>query len=78
MKELKELLNKRFSVYVNNEFEGYTTFLGVMKRLSNFSDFLDYPNKEQKEIIKLWFDKGFIYVDSQIHINFKKDIKEKN
>ena len=41
MKELKELLNKRFSVYVDGEFESYANFLGVMKRLSNFSDFFE-------------------------------------
>ncbi len=74
MKELKELLNKRFSVYVNGEFECYTDFLGIMKRLNNFSDFFDsYSKIQQKKEIKKWLNSGEIYVDNQINISFPVD-----
>ncbi len=76
MKELQELLTKRFSVYVANEFEGYCDFLGVMRRLANFSDFFKYSKQEQKRIVRAYFDKGFIYVDSEIEIHFRVENKK--
>lgn len=70
MKKLQELLGKRFRVYEDSQFSCYCDFLGVMKRLANFSDFFGYSKKEQNETIEQWIKDGYIYVDSNIRIRF--------
>lgn len=71
-KVLNNLINKKFSVRVGNEFERYTDFLGLIDLLYNFSDF-KYFSKEEKinwlnghqSIIK---GKTLIYIDSNISV----------
>ncbi len=74
MKELKALLDKKFSVYVGDEFEGYTDFLGVMQRLAHFSNFFDFSKEEQKDIINKCLEQGYFLVDSQVTIKFKPSL----
>lgn len=67
-KLIQQLLNKNFSVYVGGEFERRTNFLGLMKLFADYSDFLKYTNKEQKEMLKEWLKIKEIYIDANIYV----------
>jgi hypothetical protein len=70
-KELKQLADKKFSVYVGGEFERTTGFLGVVKLLVNYSDFFRYTNYESIESVKKWMKDKEIYIDADITVKFK-------
>lgn len=69
MKKLwQELINKNFTVYVGGEFESKTDFTGLIKLFTDYSDFLSYDRKTQKESLKEWLEVGKIYVDTNIYV----------
>ena len=70
-KNLKILVDKTFSVYVENEFERKTNFLGLMKLLADYSDFFLYSCVDQKVEINKWIKTGQIYIDANILVKFK-------
>lgn len=71
MKPLKDMFEKRFSIYVANEFERTTGFLGLMRVLHMYSDFFEYTVPEQKAAIKNWVKTGEVYIDANIYAKFK-------
>jgi len=71
-KLLKELLEvKTFSVYVCDEFERRTNFLGLMSLLYRFSDFESFTSKEQLMYIKTGLKLKYFVIDWNITVSFK-------
>ena len=74
MNILFKLMKKRFSVYVDGEFERFTSYLGVFKLLANYSDFTRLTDKEMTDAVKEWSEIGSIYIDANITVTFKIDV----
>ena len=70
MKELTPLLTKRFSVYEGGGFFSFCDFLHILKLLATYSDFFSYTPKEQRQAIKKWLKKKYIYIDANICVKF--------
>ena len=64
-------MTKRFSVIVNGEFERRTNFLGLMKLLTDYSDFFQYTEREQLSYLSKFVTSKEAYVDANITIRFK-------
>lgn len=67
-KLLTNLIGKKFSVYVDGEFERMTDFLGFMKLLANYSDFFSYTTKEKYDFLYACNDSKYGYIDANIYV----------
>ena len=67
-KLLSNLIGKKFSVYVDGEFERKTDFLGFMKLLGDFSDFFRYSTKEKYDYLYTVIDSKCGYIDADISV----------
>lgn len=71
-KILKELLDKRFSVYCGGEFESIRGFLGFIKLLVCWSDFFSWSEYEQKSFLTKLLKDGEARVDANISVKINK------
>ena len=70
-KIIEELAGKKFSVYVNGEFENTTNFLGLIQLLARFSDFFNYKSTEQVKYFKESMQDKTFYIDVDMSVRFK-------
>lgn len=71
-KILSNLIGKKFSVYVGNEFERMTDFLGFIALLKNYADFFEFDKNEQYAYLKNLVDGRYGYVDANIFVKLGK------
>ena len=69
---MANLIGKKFSVYVGEEFERMTDFIGLMKLLAKYSDFFEYSRREQVDYLRNSFPGGCIRIDSNIFVKVGK------
>ncbi len=67
-KLLANLIGKKFSVYVGNEFERMTDFIGFVKLLTNYSDFFQYTKEEQFAFLFRLERDRFSSIDADIFV----------
>lgn len=67
-KLLANLIGKKFSVYVGGEFERMTDFLGFIKLLADYSDFMQFDKHEQIFWLKAVVRDMYAPVDADIYV----------
>lgn len=61
-KQLKSLITKQFKVYIDDELQIETGFLGFLNLLHSDSHFFEYSFVEQREAIRQWIENEKVYL----------------
>lgn len=69
---LKELVTKRFSVYIHNEHYEIINFLGLMQLLANSTDFFEENKNYQKKTLRLALKERELYIDCDTYVKVSK------
>jgi len=67
-KLLADLIGKRFSVYVEGEFERTSDFMGFVKLLADYTDFFQYSSNEKKAWFTSLIKAREVHIDSNIYV----------